>query len=94
MSRMPGPPSRRRAVAHCAFVVLTTLVCAALLGAAALVPAPPPVLLGVIALSLAAAMTSGVVLPSTIAMLRGASALYTLRRHLDELPEAPHPLGL
>ena len=76
------------------FAVLTACVCGTLAAAAALVPAPPAVMLGVIAMSLLGATTSGVMLPGALASLRDAQALHALRRHLDDLPETPHPLGL
>jgi hypothetical protein len=75
-------------------VLLIALVCGTLDGAAAVVPAPPVVLLGVLALSLLGATIAGVVIPTAFAALRGARAVEAMRRHLDELPETSHPLGL
>lgn len=91
---MRHPPTRRRALQLGLFAALIAAVCGGLDAAAALVPAPAGVMLGVVTLSLAGAMSAGVMLPAAIASLRGAQEVDALRRHLDDLPETPHPLGL
>jgi hypothetical protein len=82
--------------------LLTRLVCAlavatsaGLFTAAALVPAPPVVLPLVVAVCIGFPMLAAWELSAT----RGRApldsrALARLRRHLDELPETRHPLGL
>jgi hypothetical protein len=83
-----------------AFAVVTVLTCAALLGAAALVPAPPAVLPIVAAVCIGGPLLVGWDLRAKLGTLRrtpqplDASALTSLRQHLDSLPETPHPLGL
>jgi hypothetical protein len=82
--------------------LLTRLVCAlavvtsgGLFTAAALVPAPPVVLPLVVAVCIGLPMLAAWELSAA----RGRTpldsrALARLRRHLDELPETRHPLGL
>ena len=88
-------PSRREAIATCAFAALTALGCAGLLAAAALVPAPPAVLplvipVGVVLPMLATWQASG----SLVALRSERRAVGELRRELDRLPETGHPLDL
>lgn len=99
-----APPTRRHAIALCAFVALTALMCAALLSAAALVPAPPAILPLLVVVCIGCPMVAACELPAAIAVLRrrprrrvhalDSLALATLRRQLDSLPETEHPLGL
>src|SRR6187200_1347800 len=99
MSTLPMAP-RRRPLLRCAFVTLTALMCGGLLCAAALVPAPPVVLPLLVVVCIGCPMAAACELPAAIAALRrtrrpsarGARALRTLRRELDALPEARHPL--
>ena len=72
-------------------LVLVFLACAALLAAAVLVPAPP-VALPIVALTcLGCPMACALDLGAAIAAAREPAA--QLRRELDRIPEAPHPLG-
>ena len=96
-----SPGSTRRPLLLCAFVTLTAVMCGALLCAAALVPAPPVVLPFLVVVCIGCPMAAACELPAAIAALRrtGARALDSrsleaLRRDLDALPEAEHPLGL
>jgi hypothetical protein len=97
-----GLPTRRRALVVCAFVALIAVICAGIVGAAVLVPAPPAVLPLLVLVCIGCPMAAACELPAAIAALRrawrpsahGARALRTLRRELDTLPEARHPLGL
>jgi hypothetical protein len=100
MSTRP-PTNRRHATLTCGFVAATGVVCAALVSAAALVPAPPVVLplIGVICIGWPLAVRNDV--RSSISVLRDPRLrplrrrhLCRLRRELDRLPEADHPLGL
>jgi hypothetical protein len=93
--------TRRRPLLLCACVTLTAVMCGALLCAAALVPAPPAVLPFLVVVCIGCPMAAACELPPAIAALRrtGARALDSrsleaLRRELDALPEAEHPLGL
>ena len=91
--------TRRRAIAHCAFVAVTALMCAGLLSAAALVPAPPAVLPFLVLIGIGCPMVAACGLPAAIAGLRRRRPMDTrtldaLRRQLDALPETQHPLGL
>jgi hypothetical protein len=98
----PAPPTRRRALASCAFVAVTALMCAALLSAAALVPAPPAIVPVLVVICIGCPMAAACELPGAIAGLRRAPrpraldsrALAALRSQLDALPETQHPLGL
>jgi len=87
--------THRQAVANLILVALTLVACAGLLTAAALAPAPGPAqpFIIVACMGFTAAMAGGV--PASLAVVRGSrDALERLRRQLDELPEAEHPLGL
>jgi hypothetical protein len=94
--------TRRRAIASCAFVAVTAVMCAGLLSAAALVPAPPAILPFLVIICIGCPMAAACELPDAIARLRGtrpprgldSRALAALRRQLDSLPETEHPLGL
>jgi hypothetical protein len=96
------PPTRRHAIAVCAFVALTALMCAGLLSAAALVPAPPSILPLLVVICIGCPMVAACELPGALAALRrprrvhalDPGALDTLRRQLESLPETEHPLGL
>jgi len=96
------PPSRGRALVTCAFVALIAVICAGVVGAAVLVPAPPAVLPLLVLVCIGCPMTAACELPAAIVALRrsrqpsarAARALRALRRELDALPEARHPLGL
>jgi hypothetical protein len=95
-------PTRRRAIALCAFVALTAVMCAGLLSAAALVPAPPEILPFLVVICIGCPMVAACELPGALAGLRrprrvhalDSGALDMLRRQLDSLPETEHPLGL
>lgn len=97
-----GFPTRRRALVVCAFVAVIAVVCAGVVAAAVLVPAPPIVLPLLIVVCIGCPMAAACELPAAIAGLRhpgraaarDARALRVLRRELDALPEARHPLGL
>jgi len=90
----------------CAFAGLAVLTCAALFTAAALVPAPPAVLPLVVVVCIAAPMAAAWELRGAISSFRRADrdadvdqpldsrTLTALRRHLAQLPETQHPLGL
>jgi hypothetical protein len=91
--------TRRHAIAQCAFVAVTALMCAGLLSAAALVPAPPAVLPLLVVIGIGCPMVAACGLPAAITCLRrrkpiDTRALDALRRQLDALPETQHPLGL
>jgi hypothetical protein len=95
----PAAFTRRHALAQCAFVAVTALMCAGLLSAAALVPAPPVVLPFIVLVGIGCPMVAACGLPGAIACLRGRRPIDTrtvaaLRRQLDALPETQHPLGL
>src|SRR3954471_5085557 len=84
----------------CALAVVTSGV---LFTAAALVPAPPAVLPLVLIVCIGGPMLAAWELRSTTRVARrdrprggrlDANSLAQLRRHLDELPETQHPLGL
>jgi hypothetical protein len=91
-------------------VALITLLSAALVLAAALVPAPAAVMPLVVLVGIGCPMGAAYELPRAVAGLPGRAghsrpdgralappdlrALADLRRHLDELPETQHPLGL
>jgi len=97
-------PSRRRALLACVSAGLTILICAGLFGAAVLAHAPPLVVPLIAAVCLGGPVLAAFELRAALATLRGsraadappldARALVALRRHLDQLPEAQHPLGL
>jgi hypothetical protein len=92
--------ARRQAALTCAFSALAVIVSAGLFSAAALAPAPPAVIPLVVVVCIGAPALAAWELSKTIGALRRGSspldsaALTTLRRHLDELPETQHPLGL
>jgi hypothetical protein len=93
-------PERRQATLTCVFAALAVIVAAGLLSAAALAPAPPAVIPLVVVVCIGAPALAAWELSKTIGALRrrptqlDSTALTTLRRHLDELPETQHPLGL
>jgi Flp pilus assembly protein TadB len=82
----------RHATLAWSFAALSALVCAALLAAAVLVPAPLVVLPFLIAACVGCPMAAAYQLARTLSDLRDPAA--ELRRELERLPEAPHPLGL
>lgn len=87
----------RQLIARWAFALVTAAACAGLAAAAALAPAPPAVIPLVAITCVAMPMLAGWQLPQR-SLLRSRrelrAALAQLRRELDELPEAPHPLDL
>jgi hypothetical protein len=86
------PLTRRQAIARFAFAGLVVLTCAALFSAAALVPAPPDVLPVVVLVCIGVPMIASLELRAAYAVLREeSSAIASLRRHLAQLPETPHP---
>jgi len=97
----PPPQTRRRAIFTCILVALTALMSAGLLTAAALVPAPAAALPMLVVVCIGCPMTAAFELPAALAHLRrrprprpvDPTALDTLRRQLDSLPETQHPLG-
>jgi hypothetical protein len=98
MGLMPARRQRFLTRVLCALAVITS---AALFTAAALVPAPPAVLPLVLAVCIGGPMLAAWELRSTVGAGRprmksplDTRALAKLRRHLDELPETQHPLGL
>jgi hypothetical protein len=92
--------ARRQAILMCVFSALAVVVSAGLFSAAALVPAPPAVLPLVVAVCVGAPMLAAWELRHSVGALRrgtaplDSTAIITLRRHLDSLPETQHPLGL
>ena len=80
------------------FSALAVIASAALFTAAALVPAPPAVLPLVLAVCIGGPMLGAWELRSTVTRRRrrplDSRAVAQLRRHLDQLPETQHPLGL
>jgi hypothetical protein len=95
--------TRAQARLVCAFAALTLIACAGLFTAAALVPAPPAVLPFLVAVCIAGPMIAALELRAAIHFLRrnrrdsgslDSSSLVALRRHLAQLPETRHPLGL
>ena len=83
---------RRRVTLAWSFTALTALVCTGLLVAAVLKHPPVPVLPLVIVTCVGAPMAAAFELARTLAAVRDPAG--ELRRELDRLPEAPHPLGL
>ena len=98
----PRPlPTRRQAIFGCVFAALTVLTCAGLVSAAVLVPAPAVVVPFLVATCIGCPMRAALDLPASIAVLRAgrrtsgdARLLAEMRRHLRQLPETQHPLGL
>jgi hypothetical protein len=82
----------RRVTVAWTFTGLTVLVCAGLLVAAVLKHPPLPVLPLVIATCVGCPMLAAFELARTLAAVGDPAR--ELRRELDRLPEAPHPLGL
>jgi peptidoglycan/LPS O-acetylase OafA/YrhL len=79
------------------FAALAVFTSAVIFTAAALVPAPPAVLPLVLAVCIGGPMLAAWELRSKLHRTAGpldSTALARLRRHLDELPETQHPLGL
>jgi hypothetical protein len=93
-------PARRQTALTCVFSALAVIVSAGLLSAAALAPAPPAVIPLVVVVCIGAPALAAWELSKTIGARRprpsplDSTALNRLRRHLDELPETQHPLGL
>jgi hypothetical protein len=83
---------RRRVIIAGLFAAVATIVCGTLLAAAVLVPAPTAVLPFVIVTCLGCPMAGAYEMALALAALRDPQV--ELRRELDRLPEAPHPLGL
>lgn len=96
----PRMKGRRYVVLKQAACVLAVIVSAGLFTAALMVPAPPAVLPLLLLVCIGGPMLAAWELRSTGAGAARAgkrldrSALAQLRRHLDELPETHHPLGL
>jgi hypothetical protein len=98
----PRPlPTRRQAIFGCVFAALTVLTCAGLVSAAVLVPAPAVVVPFLVATCIGCPMRAALDLPASLAVLRAgrrtrgdAQLLADMRRHLRQLPETQHPLGL
>ena len=93
----PPLPTRRHALATCAFSALTAIVCVCLLTAAALASAPPAVVPLLAMTCVGFPILASWQLPAALAVLgrrEEHAALADLRRRLDELPETSHPLGL
>jgi hypothetical protein len=97
--------SRRRALAVCAFAVITALVCGGLITAAILAPAPVGVLPLVAGACVGLPMLAAWQLAQVNATVGGIprvllpqrrrrekKALRDLRRWLERLPETAHPL--
>jgi len=72
-------------------LALTALAAAALIVAAALVPAPPAALPLLVIACIGAPVGSAFEFSRALAAVREPCA--QLRRELERLPEAPHPLG-
>ena len=93
-------PGRARLV--CLSAAAMALACAGLIVTAVLVPPPAAIAPFLALVCIGCPMAAACELPAAIAALRrsrrpsarGARALRTLRRELDALPEARHPLGL
>ena len=91
---------RRQLTRTWVFAIVAVITSAALFTAAALVPAPTAVLPLILAVCIGGPMLAAWELRSTVGTPRPARrpldsrALAQLRRHLDELPETQHPLGL
>jgi hypothetical protein len=98
--------TRTQAALTCVFAGLTVLTCIGLFTAAALVPAPAAVVPLVVTVCIAGPMVAAWELRGAIAVLRrgetttvpapplDSHAVAALRRHLKQLPETQHPLGL
>ena len=71
--------------------VFVLLACACLLAAAVLVPAPPGALPILVLTCLGCPVAGALDLGAVIAAAREPAS--QLRRELDRIPEAPHPLG-
>ena len=87
--------THRQAMANLMLVCLTVFACIAVLTAAAVAPAPEAVqpFIVVLCVGFTTAMAGNA--PASLAVvLRSRDAVERLRRQLDELPEAEHPLGL
>jgi hypothetical protein len=92
---MSGTQTHRQALANLVLVAFSLLASAGLITAAALAPAPAAVqpILAVTCIAFSCAMTLHA--PASLAVLRASrDALGRMRRQLDALPEAEHPLGL
>jgi hypothetical protein len=92
---MPASQTHRQALANLLLVAVSLLASAGLLTAAALAPAPAAVqpILAVTCIAFSATMTLHA--PASLAVLRASrDAVTRMRRQLEALPEAQHPLGL
>jgi hypothetical protein len=93
-------PARDHALLTRVLCALTVAASAGLFTAAVLVPAPAAVLPLVVAVCIGFPMLATWELRATVGVPRDAGdpldsrAIARLRRHLDELPETRHPLGL
>jgi hypothetical protein len=101
-------PTRRQATVRCLIALLTALGCIAL-GTTTLAVGPPALLPPLVLCGFAPTVFAACRLPAAIFVLRRHRRLHrrlrrldagerelvaALRRHLDELPERQHPLGL
>jgi hypothetical protein len=95
--------ARGQALLTCATAALTIIVAAALFSAAALAHAPAMALPLLVVVCIGGPVLAAFELRRAIATLRAprsggapldTRALAALRRQLDQLPEAQHPLGL
>jgi hypothetical protein len=89
-------PRNLKLILFAALIVLTSVT---LLAAAALAPAPPAVLPLIAIVCIGGPMLAAWELRALIGSVRSAapldrSAINAMRRHLDQLPETQHPLGL
>src|SRR4051794_30579031 len=97
---MPMPLRRRRNVLAYLVCVMAVFTSTVVFTAAALVPAPPTVLPLVLAVCIGGPMLCAWELRAGVNARRrtheplDSRAVARLRRHLDELPETQHPLGL
>jgi hypothetical protein len=82
---------RRALLSGVGMMTLIAMACAGLLAAAVLVPAPHAALPFLILTCIACPMAAAFELANAIHVLREPRT--QLRRELDRLPEAPHPLG-
>jgi hypothetical protein len=98
-----GPPSSGLLVLTCVHAVVSVLAAAVLVAAATLVPAPAAVLPLVLLVGVGGPMVAAWEMRPVVGHLRRGrrvatplddEAIALLRRHLDQLPETPHPLGL
>ena len=93
MSSSPTLPSRGQARLTFLSAAAMALVCAGLLAAAVLAHAPAVVLPFLIPVCIGCPMAAAYDLPPAIRVMRAHAASASLQRHLDALPETPHPHG-